>query len=88
MHAPRATRKRRINRGPALNGSARFTEAGEANGARINVQSLDSGVPQNATNFMTKHRGSSVRKNSPVTCQFGGSAAKLMDNYLAGSALT
>src|SRR5262250_1625756 len=80
MHAPRAIRKRRINRGPQLKGSARFTETGVGNGERINVQSFDSGVPQNATSFMTKHKGSSVRKNSAVTCQLGGSAAKLIDN--------
>src|SRR6266568_8044602 len=78
MHTLRATRKRRISRGPALNGSARLTETGEGNGPRINAQFLASGVPQNATSFMKNHTGSSMRKYSAVTCQFGESAAKPM----------
>lgn len=78
MHPLRATRKRRINRGPALNGSARFAAAGVGNGERISAQSfLASGTFQNATSFMTKQRGNSVRKNSAVTCQFWESVAKL-----------
>ncbi len=86
MHAARATRKRRINRGPALNGSARFTDAGEGNGETINAKSLASGAPRNATHFMTKHRGSSVRKNSPVTCKLGGSAVTFTGIILLDSA--
>ena len=78
MHTLRATKKRRINRGPALNGSARFTEIGEGNGARIKAQSFDSGLPQNAASFMSKTKGSSMSKNNAVICQFGERSPKFM----------
>src|SRR5688572_17917170 len=78
MHTASATKKRQINRGAALNGSARFIETGQGKGARTRAQSFDSGVPQNATSFMTKHSGNSMSKNSAVICQFGESAARLM----------
>ena len=77
---PSPTKKRRTNRGQALNGSICFAEMGTGYGERSAARFLDTGVPQNATSFMKKTTGSNASKNNAVICQLGDSAAKLMAN--------
>ena len=78
MHTAHARSARQINRGAALKGRHRLNAAGEGKMEKIAAGFLASGVPRNATHFISKQSGSNARTNSAVICQFGESAAKLM----------